>query len=544
MTNFKMKFRFLAIAAAFLCCLSCVEVNYKIGGNMIPITQMYDVYVSEAPIPEVYTRMADSLSGYSSTRVTIGAVRDAEYGLTTRSCALTLVPMFLDSLDMGKNPVFKKMHMSIAKDTCSIPDPSQEVVFQNVNVYELARPIDAAKDFDCNSTIPHLDKRITKGTPVYNGQDSLSFNFTKEFGEKFLALTNDDVQDIDDYFKKIPGIYIDVDPPASEGGRINLFDLQMEYDSDYYYLEGNFAYLNFESEYDGERKDTTMFFFLGAYEFDDLDSLLTSASTFPQYCLNYTGHETREMAGKAEGEIKIEGGGGLKPYIKAQTLRDLAIEMISAAGGDPSTAVINKASIVLPFEFPDDYKDMDRFWPDRLSPTCRILTDTTAVFSSLSDSSSDYENQGDVNRSLCEYAPDISYHLQQLIRIDPSDTENKQSQYFNEGMYDIWFLIMADEVYTEETETNDEMSEYYNYLAYQSYYSSMYGGYSSYGSSYSNYYTYMMLAQYASSSSSYETTSTELDRDRFYKAALNGPAFASDRVPTLKLTFSLPCADE
>lgn len=527
------------MVAAALCCLSCVEVNYKMGANLFPQNQTYDVFVKEAPITDIQMRMADSLSGFSDSRVTIGAIRDEKYALSTRSCALTLVPMFIDSLDLGKNPKFEGMFFEISRDSSSVENPDQEIIFQNFNVYELDHAIDPSRDFICNSTITHKDGLISNSRPIYYGQDSLSFSFTKEFGERFLTLTNDDVQDIDEYFEKFPGIYIDCDAPigAGNGGRINMFDLQLQYDSDYGYVEGNYACLFFESEFDGERKDSLLMFLIGAYDFYDIDSLLTNASTYPQYCLNLTGHETRQMAGPAHEEIMVEGGGGLKPYIPAKSLKKMAEDMISSTGADPKTVVINKARVIMPFEFPADYQDVDQFWPDRLSPTCRILTDTTAAFSNLTDTSDAEEDQGDINRSLCYYSPDITYHLQQLLLIDENDTGSTKTKNLNKGNYDIWFLIMADEVETLQTETNEEMSEYYNYLAYQSYYSGMYSG--SYGSNYNNYYTYMMMANYASQSTSYQNVTTELDRDRFYRASLNGPE-SDGAVPTLQITFSVP----
>lgn len=538
-----MKLRIAAIAvSALFCCLSCVETNSQLGGNLVPINQTYKIYTAEAGLEEVYMRMADSLSGYSSKRITIGAIRDAEYGLTTRSCALTMVPVFVDTLDLGKNPKFKRMIFQVAKDTTSFSDPNQEAILQNINVYELSRPIDASKDYNCNSTVPHLDKRITEGRLIYDGGDSLSFNFSEEFAKRFLELKDSDVQDIDTYFKKFPGIFIDVDTPHNNGGRLDLFELQLGYNSDYDYITGNYAALEYQAEYDGELKDTSLLFLLGAYDFNDVDSLITnSSSSFPQYCLNFTGHQTRGLSGKATQEIKIEGGGGLKPFISAKYLKTLAENMIASTGNDPTKAVINKATIVLPFEFPSDYKDIDSYWPDYLSPTIRVVTDTTTAFSSLSDSSSEEEDPGSINRSLCYYAPDITYHMQQILSVNEKDASATKTKQFNKGMYDVWFLIMADEITVTKQSSDSDLSEYYNYLAYQSYYGSMYGGYSSSygGDSYSNYYNYMMMAQYASQSSSYESASVEMDKDRYYRAALNGPT-SKGSVPKLKLVFSIP----
>ena len=48
----------------------------------------------------------------------------------------------------------------------------------------------------------------------------------------------------------------------------------------------------------------------------------------------------------------------------------------------------------------------------------------------------------------------------------------------------------------------------------------------------------MMAQMYGQAQTTYSTT-VKLDKDRFYKAALNGPAANAD-VPTLRLVFALP----
>ena len=536
MTSFEMKLRIPAIAAALLCSIACVETDYTLGGSLVPVEQTYKIYSEEAPIPEMHMQMADSLSGYSSTRITIGAVRDENYGLSTRASAVTLVPLY-DTLDFGSNPVVKSFHLSVAKDSTSVTSPRDENILQNVNVYALENPLDPLKNYDCNAEIAHGTTRICKGTPVINGTDSLCINFTEEYASQYLGITQSDLEDMDRYLKKFPGIYIDTDKPAGMGGRINMFELQLGYNSSDYYLTGNFASLTVNTKYDdwSKRKDTTFYFYLSPLDFYDVDSLLTNSSTgsFPQYGLNVTGHETRSRAGKAGDKVWIEGGGGLKPVIKARAIRDLAAEMISAKGADPKSVVINKATIVMPFEFPEDYTEMDRF-PYLLSPTCRIISDDSATFMGLTDSSSSDENQGDIDRSNLCFSPDITYHMQEILKMSDEKIDS--------GNYDIWFLIMANETVTSSSSSSStsDMSEYYQYLAYQSYYSSMYGGYSSsYGSSYSNYYTYMMLAQMYSSSGTTTSTEQALDRDRYYNAWLNGPSF-DGRTPSLQLTFSVP----
>ena len=528
--NFRMKFKttLLLAAAASLCCISCVEQNLKIGGNLVPVGQTYNIYNVDIPITEIYNMMADSLSGFSNSRITIGSVRDSEYGLTTRGSAFTLIPFAeKEGFDMGTNRVFKSFHFAASRDTVNFNDPSQKNILQNVYVYELSKALDAKVDFDCNKPVLHSDKRITRGTPVYDGKDSLSFDFNSEFGRKYLEMTAEDMTDIKTYLKKFPGIYIETGKPIGEGGRINMFNLQLNYSSNLACVLGNYATLCYSAEFNGVRKDTTMHFWYGTADLFDLDSLFSTTGTgnFPQYALNVTGHTTRERAGKATDKIFIEGGGGLKPMIPAKYLKKLAEDEIIKSGGRPDNVVINKATLVFPFEFPADYKEVDDFWPDVLSPTCKIrIDDKRVTFMGLTDSSSSTENQGDINRSRFIFAPDITYHLQELLKIDESKPDSEKMKKLNRGEYDIWLLIMHNEIITTTTEGDSDMSEYYNYLAYQSYYNSMYGGYGGYGGYgyggyndyYTNYYSYMMMAQYAGQSQTSQSVSVQLDKDRYY----------------------------
>jgi len=541
MTVSKMKIGFPLFTAAFLCCVSCVESNYQLGVNVVPIDQTYSIYHSESPLEEIFMDIPDSLSGYSKSRITIGAIRDEHFGLTTRGSAVTLVPMY-DTLDFGINPVVKKFHFSASKDTSCLLYESQKHSLQNVKVYPLTQKLSSIGG-DLNTPIPHGDQLICKGTPIIDGTDSLTFDFTKAYATKFLDITQKDLDSLSVYLDKFPGIYIETDKPLGFGGRINCFNLQLGWDSTNKYLNGSYASFTIQTKYDhwDKRKDTTFYFYFSPVGKYPIDSLLTYSSTgsFPQYCRNSTSHEATYLKGRAEETVFIEGGGGVKPKIKALELKRLAEKMISETGADPSVAVINKATLVLPFEFPDNYKDMD-VYPYILSPTCRIMTDTSATFLGLTDSSDSNENQGDIDRSNLQFAPDITYHLQEILKIKETDT--KKMEKLNNGSYDVWLLITANEVITTNSSSSEveEMAEYYQYLAYQSYYGSMYGSSSSsYGDPYSNYYTYMMMAQMYSNTGSTTSTTQMLDKDRYYYGYLNGPA-ATGRKPVLKLTFSIP----
>lgn len=107
----------------------------------------------------------------------------------------------------------------------------------------------------------------------------------------------------------------------------------------------------------------------------------------------------------------------------------------------------------------------------------------------------------------------------------------------------VWFLILANEVVTDQAA--NEQADYYSQMAYLNYYNSMLGGYGyggyggyGYGNGYDNYYSYYMMQQmYNSMYSSSTKTTSVLDKDRYYRCVLSGPA-STGRKPRLVLTYS------
>lgn len=545
-------------SVALIGCVSCVETNGLIGGNLIPIDSQYQIFSTEMPIDKVEMRMADSLSGFSSARIVIGAVRDDVYGLSKRSSALTIVPL-ADTLDFGNVQSIKAFHLHAAFDTTATSQAGQERILQNVYAYALDENLDWTKLMDANDVagkITHGATSVIKGTPLINGAADLDLEFTQEFATAYVNYLNgkilSDSLTFDAFLKKFPGIWLETDVPSGNGGRLNSFELQLNFNSSQYYLQDNYGILTLNTIYDPEvgPVDTTFYIYAGAQKFTEINTLFNdySTGTFPQYAFNVTGHSTRGLAGDAADKVYLEGGAGLKPVVAARTLIDLATkaiaDSIAAAGLDASLlskTIVNKATVVLPYDMPADYTEIDNYFPPRISPTCRIRTDSTSTFMGLTDASSEKEDQGDIKRSICSYTPDITYHLQQLLSLK-DDNAN-----LLKGNYDIWMLIMNTQETTTTSQGNSDLSEYYQYLAYQSYYNSMYGGYGGYGgygyggygsNYYSNYYSYMMAAMYASGQTTTNTT-YELDKDFYYRTTFCGPASTTE-VPRLKITFSVP----
>lgn len=553
--------RFMAAAAIMLCSASCIEINEHLGENFIPNDQKWDVYVPapvEFGVGDIVMKMSDSLSAYSSRRFTFGSVTD-DMGTSVRSTSMTLIPVLQD-IDLGENTTCVRFRFTAVRDTLSVGNEKDLRILQNVYVHPLKTYLDTtvlySGEFMDKARLEKyvdMDRRITVGIPVYDGGDSLSFDFSKEFAAEFIGNIKSAKKDsINNFVKDVPGIYITSDAPVGKGGRINMFEVAMQTDS-YGYVTGNYAELSVKADYDGRKQvDTSFLFMLGAADFIDEES--TNLPT--QYAFNASGQTYSsalpldpddESAYLAYESIFVEGGSGMKPVIKAESIKRMTEEAIRSKGiTDLSNVVINKATIVFPYDG-SGWEEIELF-PPMLSPTIRLKSSSGkhVSYAGLTDSSIESENQGNINRSLDIYSPDVSHHVQEILKLDWND-EDFESKIAN---YDIWMLIMHEET---TTTSNNNYSDYYNNYPYNYYYNSMmydpygyggygygYGGYGYGGYGYSNYYNYLSMAMFASNSSATtETTSTDLDKDRYYKCSLNGPESAGSR-PQLKITFSLP----
>ena len=291
----KSAFRKAVLTLAFPLALSaCVNVSGELGKDLIDKSLLYDTYTVEFPIEDIRLRRAGDLSGFSDTRLAIGAIREETFGLTTRSTAFTLVPA-LDTIDLGTNPQLVKFSLHFGADTVSCADETQRHILQNFYVYELTDTL-SSKEVGTNKDIPHGTDIITRGIPVYDGTDSLNLEFNEAFGSKYIdALKrlgpvlvdrseDSQVNKYSDFIKAVPGIYIESDKPEGNGGRINLFELSiLSVSSNYYYRNNNVATLTVRSTYDGVRKDTSFLFIPGEAGFYDeasyLDNTRSSIST-------------------------------------------------------------------------------------------------------------------------------------------------------------------------------------------------------------------------------------------------------------------------
>ena len=187
--------RIAAIGAILLGSASCVDINEELGKNLIPTDQQWNVYSpAAADLKEIRLQISDSLSGYSTTRFTFGAISDSKFGTSVKSTSFTLVPLY-ETLDFGIDGTreIKQFHFSAVRDTLSVIKDEQLKMLQNIYVSELQKPLDSTVLYmgafmnpEVRAKYLNTEEQITVGIPVYNGGDSLSFDFSKEFTEKFI----------------------------------------------------------------------------------------------------------------------------------------------------------------------------------------------------------------------------------------------------------------------------------------------------------------------------------------------------------------------
>ncbi|MCQ2136336.1 MAG: hypothetical protein MJY67_05410, partial [Bacteroidales bacterium] len=425
-------------------------MDTHVGEDFIPVEQQFEVHYAEIPLSEIQMKLVDNMSGYSSRRITIGAIREEYSGLSTRSSAFTLVP-FNDTLDFGKNAKVRDFRISLQKDTVNVINPAQTKIMQGINVYSVREAGIRLDTLTYMSYFPTEKfnglQRITDGIPMYDGSDSLSFSFSKAYTEseftKMLALCDKDgvfvMDSLKNYLDKFPGIYMTCDEPVGMGGRFNFFDVAIAQEDGY--ITGNYAELKFTADYGTREKvDTSFLFLFGALSFPE------GTSVPNQFAYNICKRDDASaiVPGPAGEAIYVEGGVGVKPVFSSKEIQQKLLAEFSAAGiSDINEVVINKARLFACFEPPADLGDLDML-PIALSPTCRITTigddgKSYVNWANLTDANISNENHGEIDRSNCIYSPDISFHAQKIIRL-----EDKEDTKFEN--YDIWMFIMASEL--------------------------------------------------------------------------------------------------
>ncbi|MBP5397385.1 MAG: hypothetical protein J6Y32_01960 [Bacteroidales bacterium] len=558
----------LLLSSALLLAASCVKVNTDLGQNFAPLEHRYDVFCEDFPLNNIVVERMDSSFAFSSNRIVVGAVRDERYGLCTKSAAFSLTPL-VKELNFGKETQFTGMMLSLACDSLSLPYGGDPKILQKMRIYALdeATDINDPTEFLYSCDVKKLSTHfagaepVTDYVPVFGGEDTLNFHFKPAFynalGAKLLARANNGVYTLDNpdtlsnstWLKDFPGFYLTCDDPEGNGGRFNLLGLKLGLDTQTYTITSNFASLHFKAKYKGSSNftDTSFVFLIGGI------SIPQSSESLPtQKAFNGSEHEALPILDGmtlngdcyAAGEkIYVEGGSGLRPVFSAKEIRERLLGDFAAKKvTDASKVIIDRATLILRYPTPTDFGQIEDY-PRYLAPAHlsryiirdRVYGQTKTLmytdFPPVTDASVTDEDQGGISRSLQCYSPDISFHVQHLIKLqNPSDQDLERQ--------DILFFIKHAETIVTQTVSNSNQ-DYYNQMLYYSYLNSLYGGGTG---SYNNYYNMMYYYNMTASSSSGTTTSVQVmqDEGRYYNAVFCGPDDASGKGPVLRVVYSVP----
>ena len=418
----------LVVALVSLFSLSaCIEKDILLGSAMVPTNQDISIKTATFDLP-VDLRMADSLQSSVSQSITLGAIRTDTFGLFRSESAMT-VTAAVDSIEWGRNPVVRRIYLTLTRDTTLTIDPAQLHAPQNLYVHELRTQLDSTHRYNNSLTAADYDpENLMLGNVPYMGEDSYTVDLKKEYGEQFFRIPMEKLDSAELMMKELFGLYLTCDDPVEplEGGRLNVFD-----------LSGSGLYLMYEyDDEDGNRKSSTAVFQLGQY-----------------HTVNITSSGARDLVTDNPGKaIYMEGLSGIKPHITASRLYRQISGWAEANGIPLRNLLIAKATIEFPFEFNGDPAHYDT-WSGNMFPVRRVHNDGILSYGPIQEIYDSYLESGNIDRSNLTYKSNISLYLQSLIRKEAGEITEED---------DLWMMPTV-------SATNSYTSEVYYYADYYFY---------------------------------------------------------------------------
>ncbi|MBQ7222139.1 MAG: hypothetical protein IJS02_01570, partial [Bacteroidales bacterium] len=453
---------------AFFSFVSCIETDYSIGAHYAPTDQNLYVKTSVIDVP-VGQKLADSLQSMCY-QLAFGSLCDSVFGATTIDLAATVTPQDTGFRIPNINSVeVRKAYIYGYLNEVKTYEENQDKIFQHFSVYQLDRVLDSMTIFSNSIEPKDYSVKVNRGSTIYDGCDTLMIYLQPDFAKQFLVATDAEFDSLQLYIQNHKGIYIKADKPDGDrlGGRFNYFSNMTMY------VEYSFA--------DTERnirRDTSALFDVGS-----------SSHGFAIQTYDHSAKD-RELAVDNDSKtLYYQGLSGVKPYISAASLKTLLDEWAAGIGVDPKKIMIARASLVLPYEDPENLKEVD-YYPQGLFPCTRAANSKgIKQYSPLVTIYDDSFNKGGINTSLNCYRPDITMLVQDLLLSKPEDVDEE---------LDMWLIAPFE--YVQQSQSNS--SSYLDYMLYDPYSAYGYGGYG-YGytgaSMYnSSYYSQLMSALYAS----------------------------------------------
>ena len=278
---------------------------------------------------------------------------------------------------------------------------------------------------------------INSSAGTYFGGDTIKVFLDNKLGTEILTATPEELDSLDLFAKNFRGLYVTCDAPAGniEGGRMGLFNTSASYINMKYNFQPTWA--------EGlSRKDTSIIIYFGY-----------------GYALNTAEHNSANLETDDELEyLPIEGMSGIAPYIDGKALKDTLDNWAAKEGINPAKILVSKATLVFPFEYPENLDIIPYQYPTYLFPTNRTrVNDTTKVeyYYPIDDYNSPDNPLGVMNRSLSHYSCDASSTIQKII--------NKKKDELD-STYNMWLYPLMSETdsYYGNTYYNINNYTYFN----------------------------------------------------------------------------------
>ena len=494
---------FLVLLLSVFVFPSCIETNYTLGDALVPTSN--NLYVESATL-DLQVGMKSSADIQSSSYYyAMGSIASEQFGLTRVDLAATITPSDT-GINLGTDPKFIDAYLMLILENVKTFTEGQDNITQNLYVYPMARAMDTTM-VTCSSISEndYIHKPI--GSALLTSKDTVVIPLDHEWAKKLVSCTRAELDSMNLFIKNHYGLYFTTDDPieGTIGGRLNNF-----LSADVYLGVSSLNKQNL-------RRDTTIIFNVG----NIYHGLSTQVFKHSSKSLEIDPDNNEEV-------LYYEGLAGIKPFIDAKMLRRSIDNWAEANNIDLSRILITRATFEFPYEYPGNYKQVDKYYPQGLYPAV-YSTDTTdniKRYTLLGSIYDDTYNKGDINRSLLCYRPDVTYYIHSIINKDKIVEEDN-----------IWLIAPFEYVET----TSSSSSNYYDPYMYGSYYNpySYYGGYgyygyNSYNNYYNNYYYYQSLYNMANTSS---TTYYYVDYMNYAIGQINGNG--AKRHPKLLLTYVL-----
>ncbi|MBQ0006523.1 MAG: DUF4270 family protein [Alistipes sp.] len=398
-------------AAGFLAVMtvaSCVINDKTLGQQFVSDDYLVSIDSTSFLMP-FRQSVHDTIQAISYSNMMVGCMTDNVYGTTAVDAATLVVPI-PDTCYLGINPKLLNVYLDLTVDSTLVYKEGDDAIPQNIYVYEIVKDFasDSSKVYNNSLSAEFLsEKPISYGASMLFGKGKVRIELSGEYGEKLLATSPSEFENVSSFLDRIHGLYFKTDRPAGnqDGGRLNIMGLSTSVI--------NVQFLMTDPAQGLVDKDTTISFLCGY-----------------GIALNQFSAGSRHLETATPGEkLYMDGLSGVKPVIPGLDLKDILDRWISSvcetAECERESILISQARLILPYSMPENFELFEKEHPLKIYPfTTNVgAADSTVRMKPLDDIT--HSSGGGMDRSHQYYYCDISSKIQELITKDRGDVTDE-----------------------------------------------------------------------------------------------------------------------